>query len=80
MKKNTAIILICHSQICNMLKQFLAPGGLSAQYVQVIVSCKPGASRVSELALRLGSKGLRSSKCSEQFLAPGGLSAECVMF
>ena len=36
----------------NMSKQFLAPGGLSAEGVQVRVmkSCKPGASR--ELALK----------------------------
>ena len=54
-----------------------------------LVSCKPGASRVRELAVWLGPQGLRSSKCSKicisgnmskQLLAPGGLSAGCVMF
>ena len=30
-----------------------------------LVSCKPGASRVRELALRLGPQGLRSYKCSK---------------
>ena len=29
-----------------------------------LVSCKSGASRVKELALRLGPQGMRSSKCS----------------
>ena len=51
-----------------MSKQFLAPGGLNAESVQVLVSCKSGASR--ELDLR--PQGLRSSKCSKLHKLRGG--------
>ena len=37
MKKNTVIILVGHSSFVNISKQFLAPGGLSDECVQVSV-------------------------------------------
>ena len=57
---NTAIILICHSFLFNMSKQFLAPGGLSA--VCVLASCNyptlgPQGSLIWD------PQGLISSKC-----------------